>query len=103
VLKHDHDAVLNLWAEGFTAQDIGRRTKMMPEYVRTIVIRARNSGDSRAKNRPRGGINRFSLSTSAHKNFATEAARRDISELELASMVLEAVSEGKLFGAVIDD
>ena len=102
-MKHDHNAVLDMWSDGIPSQIIGRRLGIMQEYVRTIVIRARKAGDERAIDRRRGGINRFSLSTSAHRNFAAEAARRQISELELASMVLETVSDGKLFAAVLDE
>ena len=102
-MKHDHETVLNLWADGVPSQIIGRKTGIMEEYVRTIVIRARKKGDARAVKRPRGGLNRFLLSTRAYKSFAAESDRRNIGELELASIILEAVSDGKLFAAVLDD
>jgi len=102
-MKHDHDAVLDMWADGVPSQIIGRKTGIMPEYVRTIVIRARKAGDGRAIDRPRGGLNKFSISTKAHKKFADEADRRGIGELELASLILESVCDGDLFDAVLDD
>lgn len=102
-MKHDRETVLTLWGDGHACATIAQRTGASPEYIRTIVQRARANGDPRAENRARGGWNRFAISRLAYQNLVREVEKRGTTEHHLVSMILEAVAGAKLFKAVLDD
>lgn len=46
--RHDHEAILQAWERGETSSKIAARIDTSPGYVRTVVKKARESGDPRA-------------------------------------------------------
>src|SRR4051794_17733286 len=96
------DAVLNLWAKGETSGLIAARFGSRPEYIRTIIQRARRDGDGRATSPQRGRLNRLGVSETAYANIMHEAERRELSTAELTSRILEVVGVQDLFAAVLD-
>lgn len=101
--RFNADEVLKFWAEGLTSGAIQMRTGIPRTSVCVIVQRARANGDPRAHSRKRGGKFPFAMSQIAHKALVAEADRREISTLQLASQILDAVCTHNLFGAVFDD
>lgn len=108
---YDHDAVLDLWAQGVSSATICGRLKMRrPEAVRVIVAKARARGDARAVPRlttknpvfVREGPRNLELSTNIRDALANEAARRGTTAPKLAALILRNVIADNLFSAVLD-
>lgn len=102
-MKHDMNAVLDLWASELPSGVISSRLGISEEYIRVMVQRARRDGDPRAKTRPRGGLRQLPLTIDARKSLAREARRRGVDESELSLRIVEAVAVNDLFCAVLDE
>jgi hypothetical protein len=53
-MKNDHNAVLDLWVYGNTAQEISDKLGIRRGTICNIIIRNRDLGDARAVRRPVG-------------------------------------------------
>lgn len=99
----DHEAVINLWGEGLSSEEIARKLGLLAGHsVRTIVMRARNRGDERAKGRREGRTGHHMI-PKWRAALRAEAARRDTTERRLINDLLSAIVDDNLFAALLED
>lgn len=94
--KYDHDAVLDLWAAGFSSLQIGQRLGMPHETTaQVIVLRAGRRGDPRASRR------RLLVGGNI---FADEAERRGVTVAHLKSQLLAVIANNpEVIDLLLDD
>lgn len=104
------DSILNAWEAGASSTEIEQALGVSASYVRVLVQNARLRGDKRAVPRRTGPHKKTmpklpvdTLCREARLSFEREAVRRQTTVPELKTMVLEAVANGHLFAAVLDD
>jgi hypothetical protein len=88
-LKYDHNAALNMWAAGKSADQIAAARGMSRHAVYKIMQAARKRGDARAMLRHGGSL------------FTREALRRGMTPAALRVALLRTIRTDNLFDAVL--
>jgi len=97
---HNHDAVLNLWAEGRSTSEICSRLRIGYYSIVGIVARARAKGDERATARANG---RPVQRDSGVVFWRAAARKRGITVAQLKLKVMETIERDNLLSAILDD
>lgn len=102
---HDHDAILDLWESGTSSRVIGDQFGVLPEYIRTIVQRARDKGDIRAVQRRPGCSPSYPPLVDARVRtiLGNEAQKHNQTYSEFCARILTVVANDDLFAALLDD
>jgi len=101
--RHDHDAILDRWADGRTAAEIAAEITVPEKAVGSAVARARKAGDPRAVRRvARHAAVILRLEGELARRLRAEARARRTDARALGLQVLEATTTDGLFAALLD-
>lgn len=104
-VRHDRNAVLDLWADGRTAGEIAARLNIAASAASNIVREERLRGDKRAHKRNRGPtVRRVGYLPHGLVPIANREARaHGMSVSDLCIRIISAVFRDGLVNAVLDD